>query len=59
MNPKIIGIRFQEIGKIYHFDATGFDDLVPGDFVVVETSRGIQLGEIIQIQYQKIFASQE
>jgi cell fate regulator YaaT (PSP1 superfamily) len=48
MNPFIVGIRFQKIGKLYHFDASHFRDLIPGDFVIVETSRGKQLGEVIQ-----------
>lgn len=48
MIPFIVGIRFQKIGKLYHFDASQFRDLNPGDFVVVETSRGKQLGEVIQ-----------
>jgi len=49
MNSKIIGIRFQNVGKIYNFDATKFPDIVVGDFVVVETSRGKQLGEVTQL----------
>ena len=49
MNPFIVGVRFQKVGKIYHFDASGFQDLEIGDFVVVETSRGRELGEIISI----------
>ncbi len=49
MNPFVVGIRFQKVGKIYHFDASRFQDLKPGDFAIVETSRGQQLGEIIQV----------
>ena len=45
----IVGIRFQKVGKIYHFDATQFPDLVVGDHVIVDTSRGQQLGEVAQI----------
>jgi cell fate regulator YaaT (PSP1 superfamily) len=45
--PNIIGIRFQRVGKIYHFDATSVSDIRPGDFAVVETSRGRQLGEVV------------
>ena len=45
---KIVGLRFQPIGKIYHFDASNYRDVQPGDYVVVETSRGTQLGQIIQ-----------
>jgi len=42
--PPIIGIQFNPTGKRYHFDAQGISDLLPGDRVVVETSRGRQLG---------------
>jgi cell fate regulator YaaT (PSP1 superfamily) len=49
MEPFIVGIRFQKVGKIYHFDAREAPDIQVGDFAVVETSRGRQLGEIIQI----------
>ncbi len=45
----VVGIRFQKIGKIYHFDASQYRDLIPGDYVVVDTSRGRQLGEVIQL----------
>ena len=46
--PLIVGLRFQPIGKIYHFDASIARDVQPGDYVVVETSRGTQLGQIVQ-----------
>lgn len=49
MDPFIVGIRFQKTGKIYHFDASHCRDLQVGDYAVVETSRGRQLGEVIQI----------
>ena len=49
MQPLIVGIRFQRVGKIYHFDASSVHDLQAGDFAVVETSRGRQLGEVVQI----------
>jgi len=43
----VIGVRFQKLGKMYHFglgDVAGVD---PWDFVVVETKRGKQLGQVI------------
>jgi cell fate regulator YaaT (PSP1 superfamily) len=49
MSPFIVGIRFQKVGKVYHFDASGCDDVRVGDFAVVETSRGRQIGEVVQI----------
>jgi cell fate regulator YaaT (PSP1 superfamily) len=42
--PPIVGIQFNTVGKHYHFDAKGLTDLRPGDRVVVNTSRGKQLG---------------
>lgn len=45
----VVGIRFQKVGKIYHFDARNFSDLQAGDYAVVETSRGKQLGEVVQL----------
>lgn len=49
INPYIVGIRFQKVGKLYHFDASSNRELATGDFVIVETSRGKQLGQVIQI----------
>ena len=47
---RVVGVRFQPTGKTYHFDATAHPDLRPGDFVLVETARGQQLGEVINVQ---------
>ena len=44
----IVGLRFQPIGKLYYFDASSFTGIQPGDYVVVETSRGTQLGQIVK-----------
>lgn len=49
MKPYIVGLRFQSVGKIYHFDASKISDLQIGDFAIVETSRGQQIGEVVQI----------
>ena len=49
MQPFIVGIRFAEIGKSYHFDASSVPDVKVGDRVIVETTRGRQLGEVVQI----------
>lgn len=35
----IASIRFQPVGKLYHFDLTKVDDLKIGDYVIVSTSR--------------------
>ena len=41
----IIGVRFKNMGKIYYFDAAGHT-LEKGQHVIVETSRGIECGEV-------------
>jgi len=46
MQPLIVGVRFAQIGKIYHFDASSVPEIKTGDHVIVETSRGKQLGEV-------------
>lgn len=45
----IVGVRFSKIGKNYYFNANHIKNIEIGDFVVVETSRGWQLGEIMEI----------
>jgi len=49
MQPLIVGICFAEVGKIYHFNASAFPDIKVGDFAIVNTSRGQQLGEVVQM----------
>jgi cell fate regulator YaaT (PSP1 superfamily) len=49
MQPTIIGVRFSKIGKIYHFDASPVGEIETGDRVVVDTTRGRHLGEVVQI----------
>jgi len=43
----IAGVRFKKAGRIYHFDA-GELELQPGDNVVVQTVRGLELGQVVQ-----------
>jgi cell fate regulator YaaT (PSP1 superfamily) len=42
----ITGIRFKRAGKVYYFEA-GDIDLKPGEFAVVKTSRGMELGTVV------------
>ncbi|MFN2116968.1 MAG: stage 0 sporulation family protein [Candidatus Promineifilaceae bacterium] len=42
-----VGIRFQKLGKLYHFRVADQDDIQPGDHVIVDTKRGQQLGQVI------------
>jgi cell fate regulator YaaT (PSP1 superfamily) len=45
----VVGLRFSKVGRVYHFVANDEQDLKIGDFAVVETSRGWQLGEVVQM----------
>lgn len=47
MSNTVVGIRFKAVGKKYYFDPAGFDVQI-NDKVVVETVRGIELGEVIE-----------
>ncbi len=42
----VIGVRFKKAGKVYYF-SPGEVWPAPGEFVVVETTRGIELGEVV------------
>lgn len=43
--PKIVGVRFKNVGKIYYFSPDEIEFEV-GDGVIVETVRGIEFGKI-------------
>src|SRR6266542_4092973 len=43
----VAGVRFHKVGKLYHFDYSPYPTLVSGDFVIVETARGRQMGQIV------------
>ena len=42
----VIGVRFENAGKLYFFDP-GELWPTPGDYVLVETSRGVEFGEVV------------
>ena len=43
---RIIGVRFKPTGKVYYFDPQGIE-VNRGDYVIVETSRGIEYGQVM------------
>lgn len=42
----VVGVRFKKAGRVYYFDPSGIE-LKVGDLVVVETARGLELGEVV------------
>jgi cell fate regulator YaaT (PSP1 superfamily) len=51
-----VGIRFKEAGKVYYFDA-GQHSLDTGNYVVVETSHGTEIGRVV-IAPEQVIASE-
>ena len=47
----IIGVRFKKVGKVYHFSPGGLE-INKGDTVIVETSRGIEIGEVVVAEHE-------
>jgi cell fate regulator YaaT (PSP1 superfamily) len=45
----LAGVRFHEIGKLYHFDCSHVPGLRVGEYVIVETTRGRQLGQVMNL----------
>lgn len=43
--PLVVGIRFKRAGRVYYFDP-GANALESGDFAVLETSRGTEVGRV-------------
>jgi cell fate regulator YaaT (PSP1 superfamily) len=44
--PFVVGVTFRKVGKVYYFDP-GKLPLNEGDFVIAETARGPEFGEIV------------
>ena len=49
---KVVGIRFKQAGKIYHFSPGDIETKL-GDHVIVETSRGIEYGTIVVAEHEE------
>lgn len=45
---QIVGVRFKPAGKIYYFDGSTFDIQID-DGVIVETTRGLEFGNVVSI----------
>jgi cell fate regulator YaaT (PSP1 superfamily) len=43
---EVVGVRFKRAGKIYYFDPAGIDMGI-GDWVVLDTGRGPELGHVV------------
>jgi cell fate regulator YaaT (PSP1 superfamily) len=46
--PKVVGVRFRVVTKVYYFDPHKFKGLEIDDRVIVETTRGTEMGVVVQ-----------
>jgi len=53
---EVVGIRFKRAGRVYYFDPAGID-LEVNDYVVVKTTRGLELGKVV-IAPRQVLASE-
>lgn len=44
---RVVGVRFQTLGRLYHFSASDIPDLKVGDYAIVSTTRGREIGEVV------------
>jgi cell fate regulator YaaT (PSP1 superfamily) len=44
----VVTVKFQDVARCNQYDSTGYD-VKPGDHVVVESERGIQLGKVVKV----------
>lgn len=47
MAATVVGVRFKRASKVYYFGLGSCDDLKVGDYVIVETSRGREMGRVV------------
>jgi len=52
---EIVGVRFKRAGRVYYFDPTDIE-LKVSDYVVVKTTRGLELGQVV-IAPEQVLAS--
>ena len=45
--PTVIGVQFRPVTKLYHFSPGSYLDLTMDDYVIVETSRGQEVAQVV------------
>ncbi len=49
--PIVVGIQFNPVTKVYHFGADDLLDLASGEFVIVETAKGAEIAQIVEVPH--------
>jgi cell fate regulator YaaT (PSP1 superfamily) len=50
--PLVIGVRFNPATKVYYFGPGEFEDLETGEHVIVRTTRGEEIGQVVIAPHQ-------
>lgn len=50
--PVVVGVEFEPVTKVYHFDPNGLLDLLMHDFVIVHTAKGPEVARIVEPPHQ-------
>lgn len=45
--PIVVGVQFEAVGKVYDFNSNGYFDLTTNDYVVVDTSKGVEVAQVV------------
>ena len=45
--PTVVGVQFNPVTKVYHFDPNGLLDLTQKDHVIVDTAKGQEVGQVV------------
>src|SRR5512144_2974870 len=45
--PTVVGVAFRPVTKVYYFGPQDLTDLQPNEHVIVETSRGRTIGQVV------------
>ena len=45
--PQVVSIQFQPVTKLYYFDPGPYTDLLPGEWVIVETAKGKEIVQVV------------
>ncbi len=46
--PVVVGVEFEDVGKVYHFDPQNLLDLGAHDWVLVDTAGGVEVARVVQ-----------
>lgn len=46
--PIVVGLQFEPVTKVYHFDPDGLLDLMFNDYVIVNTAKGVEVAQVVE-----------